>query len=431
MDLHIIDLAAGGRGLAKVPDGRVVFVKGALSGEQVIAEVVKSRRDYLEAEATKIIQPSPQRVAPACPVYDSCGGCDLMHLDYPAQIQAKAAWVGQALKRLGKFSEPVPVPSPLPWAYRHRVRFHIKNRELGFFRRKSRDLVLVSSCPVACEAINRLLPELAGLLKQSPVQELAWLEALAGRDGKVFLTAGFQPGFRPGAGQMKKLGALALAAGAFGIRSRRGPWSLSPETGVDFYDDKNLYLLAFPGIFCQVNFEVNRLLIKSVLEEAGPGRGRAALDLYAGSGNFSLPLGGSGWNVLACEGAYEAVEAGRYLAGQNSLQDAVEFMQEDAGRALARLTKQGRKFDLVVLDPPRAGAKGLMPGVAELKPKRVIYVSCHPAALARDAHVLCQAGYDLVLLKLFDMFPQTSQVEVMAVFENGRVPSGQDSESLE
>jgi 23S rRNA (uracil1939-C5)-methyltransferase len=129
-----------------------------LAGERVRAAVVSRRRDFLEAVTIEVLQPSPQRVAPKCPVYDSCGGCDFMHLGYPDQAQAKAAWAAQALSRL-KPDLPLKVsPSPSPWAYRHRVRFQVQNGRLGFFRKKSKEMVDITACPVACAAINRLLP---------------------------------------------------------------------------------------------------------------------------------------------------------------------------------------------------------------------------------------------------------------------------------
>jgi 23S rRNA (uracil1939-C5)-methyltransferase len=216
---------------------------------------------------------------------------------------------------------------------------------------------------------------------------------------------------------MRRLEDMAAGGGFAGLRARRGPWPFSPESGVTYFQEEDLNLIAFPGLFCQINFAVNRLLIRSVLAAAGPGQGRPALDLYAGSGNFSLPLAQAGWQVLALEGAAGSVQAGKYLAGLNRLSRALEFLHEDAGHALTRLAAQGLRFDLVMLDPPRAGAKGLMPALAALKPEEVIYVSCHPAALARDAAALGQAGYEPVSLEVFDMFPQTGQVEVMLILK--------------
>lgn len=422
VELEIIELAAGGRGLARADDGRVVFVAGALGGEKVRARVLAEKRQYLEAETLEVLLPSPDRVEPSCPYYDRCGGCDLMHLAYPAQIQAKAAWAAQALRRL-EAPEPKAVASPAEWGYRHRVRFQVQDGVIGFFARASHQLVEVGHCPVAAWGVNRLLEEISGgNLADWP--SLAWLEVMADHEGRVLAAVGLQD--LPPDASLNALKQALGQAGAEAVRlyaaDRAEAWTYDQASGLVYYDDEEIRLLAYPGLFSQVNWPANQLLIAHVLQAADEPWGQErALDLYAGAGNFSLPLAARGWGVLAVEGDPQAVKAGRAQAREMGLDQSVVFSRGQAGRELRSQAESGQTCDLVVLDPPRAGAKGLMKDLAALEPQRVIYVSCHAAALARDAARLKEAGYDLADLCVIDMFPQTSHLEAVLVMERNHV----------
>ncbi|MBI5522673.1 MAG: class I SAM-dependent RNA methyltransferase [Desulfarculus sp.] len=427
LDLDILDLAAGGRGLGRAEDGRVVFVAGALAGERVRAHLTRVKRDYAEATALEVLRPSPQRVEPACPLYGRCGGCDLMHLDYPAQVEAKAAWVRRALWRLDPLPEAKVLASPLAWGFRNRLRLQVQEGRVGFFARGGHQLVEVSACPVAAPAANALLPGLAAALQRPEWSGLSWVEVLA-HESQAFLTLGWQ-----GGGDAPSLAGLAQEVGAQGARLCRGEelagWPLNPEGGLVYHQDAGLTLRAYPGVFCQVNFAANRLLLDEVtgsalgLQAHLASRGEEApaeleaLDLYAGSGNLGLPLAAGGWRVLAVEGDQEACRAAVVQAHQAGLQERYMVQAAEVGQALAGLGRAGRGFDLVVLDPPRGGAKELMPGILELQPSRVMYVSCHPAALARDAAVLVNAGYRPSGLTVLDFFPHTGHVEAVLVLD--------------
>lgn len=433
LELDILDLAAGGRGLGRLPDGRVAFVAGALAGEKARIHLTKVKRDYAEAVALEILTPSPQRVQPACPLYERCGGCDLMHLDYPAQVEAKAAWVRRALWRLDPLPEATVLASPLVWNYRNRLRLQVQAGRLGFFGRGGHDLVEVAACPVAAPAANKLLPGLASALARPQWSALSWVEIIAD-DDQAFLTLGWQDH-----GDPPDPAELAREVGASGARLCRGQdlddWPLGAEGGLLYHQEPNLSLRAYPGVFCQVNWQANRLLIDLVMQaasslevardedsdqeaQAGTARGAAtALDLYAGSGNFGLPLAAAGWQVLAVEGDQEGGRVAVAQAHQAGLQERLLMHNAEAGQALQGLVAAGRGFDLVVLDPPRAGAKDLMAGILQLNPQRVVYVSCHPAALARDAAVLVTAGYRAASLTVIDLFPHTGHVEAVLVLD--------------
>ena len=413
LELVLEELAAGGRGLARAPDGRVVLVAGALPGERVQARLLRVRRSYLEAETLAVLEPSPQRVEPACPLYGRCGGCNLMHLAYPAQVEAKAAWLAQALASLEGLPPVRSHASPRVLGYRHRLRLQVDNKgRVGFFAPASHRLVPVAACPAAAPGVNQLLAGLGGRL---PVG-VRGLEILAGGQGPALVTLDLAG--RVSASRRRRLEQDLLAAGAGGVRLRVGG-RLGPYTGagVVCHRDQGLEMRAVPGLFCQANFAANRVLLELVLRAAGPGRGGRALDLYAGSGNFGLPLARAGWRVLAVEGVKQAVELGRRQARAAGLESAIRFQRREVGRGLSQLVHEGEVFELVVLDPPRAGAKGLMPALAALETRRLVYVSCHAAALARDARVLAGEGYRPVELSLVDMFPHTGHLEAVLVME--------------
>lgn len=420
LELEVSGLAAGGRGLARAPDGRAVFVAGGLAGERVRARLTRLKREYAEASAQEVLSASPQRVPPPCPLYGRCGGCSLQHLDYPAQVAAKAAWVQAALARLGPLPAVQQVASPSAWGYRQRVRLAASQNGLGFFAAGSKDVVPLGNCPVAAEGVNRLLPGLAEGLGQIDARHISWLEVLAGQES-AFVTLGLDPR-RPLSNRWRaELRRLCRRAGAAATRLAWGrelePWDYRRESGLVYYADQGLEMTAFPGLFVQANFAANQRLVELVLaaaQEAPPG---PALDLYAGSGNFGLPLAQAGRPVLAVEASDEALEAAAWQAEQAGLAELMELRAGDATAAAAELAQEGRALALAVLDPPRAGAREVMEPLARLAPARIIYVSCHPAALARDAAVLLQAGYQAAQVWAVDMFPHAGHTEAMLVLD--------------
>ncbi|MCA1990083.1 MAG: TRAM domain-containing protein, partial [Desulfarculus sp.] len=331
VELH--DQAVGGSGLGRLADGRVVFVRGGLAGETVRAGILRRRKDYAEAELQEVLTPSPQRVEPACPVYGRCGGCDLMQLDYAAQVEAKAGWVVRALRRLEGLPQAQVLASPRQWGYRNRVRMQLKQGVPGFFARQSHQLVPVKSCPAAAAEINRIIPELSTALAEPPWSDCRWVEILAGDEGPAFLTLDW-PWEEPPA----DLDEVASALGAAGIRlagpEGLEPWPLRPETGLIYHEGDGLALRAFPGHFSQVNWAGNALLIQTVREAAAGSEPGAALDLYAGGGNFSLPLMSAGWRVTAVEGQEEAAQACFVQAGWAGLAERLQVRAQAADLAL-------------------------------------------------------------------------------------------------
>ncbi|MBU1275077.1 MAG: TRAM domain-containing protein [Proteobacteria bacterium] len=420
IELTIEDLAAGGDGLAREASGRVVFVPGALPGEKVRVRLTQAKRDFARAELLGIAEPSPQRVEPTCPLFGQCGGCQLQHLDYPAQVEAKAAWVQRALSRLGELPPLVKVASPQVWGWRHRVRLTLGQEGLGFLAEGSRQVVPVGECPVAASEVNRLLPGLVQGLAKMDTSRIAYLEILGG-EGRSLVTLGLDPK-RPLSNRWRgELRRLCRQAGASATRLEQGglvePWERQPELGVDYWQEDGLTLSAYPGEFVQANFGANRELIRLVRTAAASAPAGAVLELYAGGGNFTLPLAKDGRVVLAVEGDPESHASAKAQAQREGLAGRVELRQAEVIGAAAELAAQGRGFALALLDPPRTGAKEVMPSLASLAPKRIVYVSCHPAALARDTATLLEKGYHMHSLAVVDMFPHTGHTEAVLVLD--------------
>jgi 23S rRNA (uracil1939-C5)-methyltransferase len=318
-------------------------------------------------------------------------------MSYPAQLAAKERWLGKAFRALSPLPK-IKIIASSPFACRWRLRLHRREGGgWGFYRRSSRDLVAIDQCLLAPDRINDHWEEL---------RALAW----------------------PGLGQMEILAGEGegspLAFKLFGQKPPSPPelnerwqvnWpgdSLDPEQGIVYYQEEGLSLRAWPGIFSQANWAINRRLIAELRAALAPCLGKGLIwDLFAGSGNLSLPLARAGAEVWAVEGVEEACRLGAHLARQNDLpcrfvnQAVEEFLQSNRARPQA-----------VIMDPPRGGMKGLMHLVLRSLPPVLACVSCHPPALAREAAEIIAAGYTLTDLTLLDMFAQTSQMECLAVF---------------
>lgn len=402
LELNISDLTTQGLGIARREDGKVVMVRNALPGERVQASLLQEGKSFALAQCEQVLEPSGHRTTPPCPYFGVCGGCDLQHLNYPAQLQAKHKWFAQSLRALKPLPEIEVIASPLELGYRHRLRLHFKPEQgFGFFARQSNKLVKLNDCLLATQLIRQsmaALPALAG-------PELKEVELLAG-DGRVYA----QP-----VGLKKR--DLQIA----GISPHWPQDKPNFSQGITYYQSKGLVLQAWPGQFSQVNWEVNRLLIECLLnfvqplvsQPGQPGQPGRALDLFSGNGNLSLPLALNGFKVLAVEGNQQACLCGTYQAKVNQLDCA--FVNAPVHRFLSQ--PLGFKPDLLLLDPPHSGIKRLIPAISGLGARAICYVSCHPAAMARDLQGLTQAGYQLTRLALLDMFPQTGQMECLSLLE--------------
>jgi 23S rRNA (uracil1939-C5)-methyltransferase len=406
-------LIPGGDGFARAADGRAVFVSGGLPGDLVHAHRIEERRRHLRLLDWELVEPGEDRTdAPPCAEADRCGGCDWMHLDRPAQLRWKGALLQDALRRVGGIDVEVGGATAAgdDLGYRTRLRLHVDGRgRIGLFARRSRDLVAIPGCPVAAPGIDEALATLRRLSAGSE-RALAQVDAIelraAPQGAPVIAVVGSRG--RPS----RALTTLAERwAEALPVVLDGRP--MGPPAGQSWPLPGGVELRVPATCFVQVNPAVNRALVEAVLDFAGERGARSFVDLYCGSGNFSLPLLAAGLEGVGIEGSPEACAAARQAADEAG--HSGRFVAGPAGPTLARLGPGLGPIDLVVLDPPRAGAKEALDPLLALAPASVAYVSCDPATLARDLRVLCAAGYALAGVRAFDMFPWTHHVEALAL----------------
>jgi len=403
VELEIHKLADGGDGFGKI-DGKACFVPLTAPGDRIIARITRETSSYLRARVERIVEAGPGRVDPICEVYGVCGGCNLMHLSEHVQLEAKARTL---LRIFGGAIEIV--HSPKPFAYRCLARMRYRpgpgsGGRLGFFGRRGRKLVDVGVCPVLDPAIEAVLP----YLKDGPLDR-------AGRPLDVRLVAGVE-------------GALALVeseqmlpaefydAAALTVPSFLGGILASIDGVVStiagdshaVLEGGNGEALVTPvGGFGQANPGVNRQLGRTLLEWIVDGGFESAIELYAGAGNFTIGIARAVDRVAAAELNEDACRALRGNLERRGL-GRVEVV---AGDALGGYRQAGEGMELVILDPPRSGARELCREIGRGDHAGVIYVSCDPSTLGRDLAELAAGGFEPVLATGFDMFPQTAHVE--------------------
>lgn len=343
--ITIDDIAFGGKGVGRLPDGMACFVPDVALGERVYVELTKRTKRFAEGRVTGFIERSTRRVEPPCPFFGACGGCVYQHLPYADQLEIKSAQVSQMLRRLGGFESPQVLPaigSPKEYHYRNRITVHVKRGRVGFYQRGGQKLVEIDQCLLAADAVND------------------WLRAWRRRD---------------------------LDDGVKTIRENQEPSG-----------------------FHQTNDSVAALLLDAVDHQFSAG-GMRLIDAYCGSGFFAKRLASRFESVVGIEWNTMAIEAARAGAGPNE-----SYLAGDVAQCLEGVFSEAPELDShVILDPP---AQGVSPQVCETlvrhRPESIVYISCDPSTLSRDLKSL-SAAYELVSAQPFDMFPQTAEIEVLAV----------------
>jgi 23S rRNA (uracil1939-C5)-methyltransferase len=428
----ITDLTHDGKGVARI-DGKAVFVGGALLGEQVRLRIRRRHRNYDEAEVVELLQRSPHRVEPKCPHFGQCGGCSLQHLDAAAQIGMKQRVLAENFTRIGKV-EPESWLPPLtgePWGYRRKGRLSVravpkKGRVLVGFREEAnpRYVADIGRCEVIHPRIGEriaALSELVGSLDAAA--DIAQIEFAAGDDIVALVFRHLKPLVESDSARLAAFGrehgfAIYLQPG--GISSVHPLWPENPRLAfrLDPAGGTEPVELAFrPLDFVQVNAGMNQRMLARALELLDPQPADRVLDLFCGLGNFTLPIARRVAEVAGVEGEHGLVERAAENARCNGITNArfhvANLFEDQRGAEWAR-----QPWDKLLLDPPRAGADKLLDYLPHKATKRIVYVSCHPASLARDAGILVHRhGFRLVSAGVMDMFPHTAHVESIALFE--------------
>jgi 23S rRNA (uracil1939-C5)-methyltransferase len=428
LSLHVESLDAEGRGVARTGEGKVVFVEGALPGEDVSFQVLKKKLSHEFARATSILHPSSSRVEPRCPHFGVCGGCATQHADTRTQMAAKQRWLEENFARIGKVQPETMLPIVLgqEWGYRNRARLSVRRVPkkggvlVGFRERRSTYVADMQECPVLPTKISNLLPALKRLVEDLSINErVPQIEVAAGDDATVLVFRHLLP-LTPA--DLEKLKAFAGAGQVHVWLQPGGPDSAHPLEPADstlHYELPEFGVrIAFrPTEFTQVNFAMNRLLVGKAIRLLDPQPGERVADLFCGLGNFSLPLAARGARVIGFEGSAALIERARQNALANNLVAQFEVLDLFKGSFASF-----GPFDKLLIDPPREGAvelvKSLPEGEKAAWPRRIVYVSCDPATLARDAGILVHTkGFRLVSAGVVNMFPHTAHVESIALFE--------------
>ncbi len=416
-----------GRGVAHA-GGKAVFIDGALPGETVSFQRTRRQRRYDEASVVEVLRASPDRVRPRCRHYGVCGGCSLQHLDHAAQLAAKGRVVAEALERIGGVTPDAwlpPLTGPI-WSYRRRARVGSKFVDkkgkvlVGFRERGSPLLADLEVCEVLASPAGNLITPLAELIGALDIKRrVAQIEVAVAENTTALVLRVLEDPTPADLGRMRD---FETRHGLALYLQRGGLDTVLPLTqpGVPLrYELPGLPAgIEFaPTDFVQVNGELNRQMVARAISLLEPREGDRALDLFCGLGNFSLPLAQKVAEVAAVEGDAALVARARANAARNGISNAV-FHAADLAAEGARDSWTRGAYDLVLLDPPRAGAREVLPVAVASRPRRVVYVSCHPGSFARDAGILVQQlGYHLAAAGIMDMFPHTSHVESIALFE--------------
>ena len=431
--LTVDHLAVGGAGVTRY-QGKVCFIPFTAPGDQIHASVVRSHRSYNECALEEVMTPSDDRTTPRCPVFGQCGGCDWQHLTYPAQLKAKQSLVlGSLMRQLGKDNCPEvsdTCPSPQHYGYRARAQFKLylspSGLISGFHRRGSHHVIAVpDGCPVVTSEINHAMLQLLAVLKDRPEKNsFQQVNLEHGMEGVVAVLQTNVPDIRPlSEALIAARTSLPLAGLFLQHGSKKKLIHLFGETQISYTillpNREPLVLRYRIGSFSQVNREQNNTLVSLVQEYCGPFPNQRILDLFCGNGNLTLALAKHAATLIGFEGSEDSVASAVDNAARNHIHNS-SFACCDLFAPESSTPLPLNSVDCLVLDPPRAGAFACMQQLKKHPVKRIVYVSCDPATLARDLAVLAGDGqYRIDTVQPIDMFPQTAHVETIAVLSYG------------
>lgn len=426
---EVYALSHDGRGIANV-NNKTTFIKGALPQETVTFKFTQKRSNFNEAEMLDILTPSSLRQTPPCQHFGLCGGCSLQHMADQTQIEFKQKTLLEQLKHFGKV-EPKHILAPLhaqSTGYRRKARLGVKyvikkNKLLiGFREKSSRYLADLEGCEVLHPKVGKQFGILSELISSlTAFQHIPQIEIAIGDEEAALVFRHLEP-LTPA--DQEKLMAFGKTHG-FHIYLQPTPplpvqkvWPQDDNSRLSYtLPDEQLEFLFHPLDFTQINLEMNRLMVKQAMELLDVQPDETVLDLFCGIGNFTLPIARRAKHVVGVEGSQEMVERGFANAAHNQLSN-VAFYAANLETPNEQAPWLKTTYDKILLDPPRVGAIGILPAISTLKAKRLVYVSCNPATLARDAGELVhQYGYQLTAAGMMNMFPHTSHIEAMAVFD--------------
>jgi len=397
--------AYGGLSIARW-EGKIVFVKGAIPGETIEAGIEEEKKDYYNASVVKVIEPSQDRIEPPCKYFGTCGGCRLQYIAYPGQIRLKEEILKDCLKRSAKIE--INLSGSLagnPYNYRYRGQFKVSRGGIGFYREKTREVIDIDSCPLMIDEINEFLSKIRNFLKEerlfSGIEEM---HISYGDEAAALIKAKDRK-----LSAWNDLASALIDIGFSGVFIDFGD-NRPLKRGKEFITlnlDSQKYTLS-PMSFFQSNWRLNNDALRLLKDLLQPLSGKRVLDMYAGAGNFSLPVSLYARYVIAVEENPHAVEDGKRNVRANGIRNC-RFIRS----SIEALTVKDR-IDILIADPPRAGLTNrAIEKIVSMTPERIVYVSCNPATLARDLKKLL-LKYEIESLRMMDFFPQTHHIEALA-----------------
>jgi 23S rRNA (uracil1939-C5)-methyltransferase len=414
--LEIASLAYGPYGIGRI-DHQVIMVPATVPGDKISARVTDSKGNYAIGEMVQLQEPSPLRQTPPCPYINDCGGCPWQQVQYEAQLKAKEQSVADALRRIGKLGgfelRPI-IASPREYHYRRRIRLQSDPaKRIGFFRAFSHYLVEIDNCLIANNALNRAIHPLRRWVSGLNTT-MEHVEIVAGDDPNETVVVGKAAGaFIPRDDSVCEH--LLNQAGINGLILYGNQWRKGwGRTTVSIRSDDGICFKVEGDVFTQVNGEGNQKLLSVLLAAGDFKQTDQVLELYCGAGNLTLAMAKQARKVVAVEGYRQSIASGKQSAQLNGIAN-IRWICAPVPLAMERFAKQGESFSKIVLDPPRAGAKGIEHNLASFDAEKILYVSCNPATLARDVSALARNGYKLGFVQPIDLFPHTFHVETLAV----------------
>lgn len=443
---RILDFGTEGEGITKI-DGYTVFVPGAVKDDLARILIVKENKNFGYGKLLEIIEPSPLRTEPLCPVFSKCGGCSLQAVTYEGQLEFKKDKVLQALRRIGGFGDAQifsVAGSSLCYRYRNKAQFPVVQTpsgvRAGFYAPHSHRVIENADCPLQDERTNAVVAEVCDWATENSISVFNE-ETAKGLLRKICVRIGKDEGVLV----IVSARELPCTDNLIQRITKKFPYikgiviNYNKKPTNNIYGDKDIVIYGVPYIydyigdikykihyksFYQVNPHTTKLLYEKALELASPDKTKTVFDLYCGGGTISLFLAKEAKRVIGIEIVEDAVKNARENAELNSITNA-EFYCGEAEVIAPRMIKDGTKADIVVVDPPRKGCgENLLSAIGEMKPEKLVYVSCDSATMARDAKVLRQYGYEINEVHVYDQFPQTGHVEAVALLQQLSLPRG-------
>ena len=430
--VNVRTIAFGGAGVGEVTsqlDGRTdllgitAFVPFTTAGEQVTARVIERKERHLQTELTSIESPSLSRTTPQCELFMQCGGCEFQHIDYQEQLTLKFEMIRGSLRAAKLPTAAIETLSPLvpsaDYGYRRRITLHVDSSgKVGFYRSGSRAVVPVGRCPIAVPAINELLPGLADFGRE--VQgKISSILLEADDSGVVAVLKSPYDLSKQAARAIMTAAKLALPNAILFAGGKEIEGYGRQILELPLNEQQTLKLRVPAGFFSQVNAKINSRLVSKAVEFAGLVHQRLVMDLYAGAGNFALPFASAGARVMAVECDKRLVSFGRENASRYGLQKNLEFSELSVEKFLALPGMRDQRPELLIADPPRSGLGKVAHDLP--KARRLLLISCHLPSFVRDLKQLSELGWRVGSIVPFDMFAQTSYVEILAEFSRDDV----------